>query len=319
MSRVSGDLDLAVALLRAGELVAFPTETVYGLGADAGNESALEKLFLLKGRPRRHPLIVHLADARQAPAWATGFGRLAQQLAAAFWPGPLTLILPAASRVSPLLTGGQPTIALRVPSHPVARELLERFGGGLAAPSANRFGHVSPTRSSHVAREFGEDLSLILEGGDCAIGIESTIVAVLDSGLQLLRPGHITRQDLEAATGQRCLDAQGRIRAPGSLDRHYAPTTPARLLPAEDILGLVLERAGQGCAVLSRTLARPAATQAAWREIGPDPASYAHQLYDALRELDDQRANWLLIEQPPVGDDWLAIRDRLRRACGQGA
>lgn len=319
MLRVSGDLDLAVALLRAGELVAFPTETVYGLGADAGNEGALEKLFILKGRPRQHPLIVHLADARQAPAWASGFGRLAEQLAAAFWPGPLTLILPAAPHVSPLLTGGQPTVALRVPSHPVARELLGRFGGGLAAPSANRFGHVSPTRSSHVAREFGEGLSLILEGGDCAIGIESTIVAVLDGSLELLRPGHISRPAIEAATGQRCLDAQGRIRAPGSLHRHYAPATPARLLAAGEILVAVRDRAGQGCAVLSRTLARPAGTQAAWLEIGADPASYAHQLYDALRELDDQRANCLLIEQPPVGDDWLAIRDRLRRACGPDA
>ena len=220
--------------LRAGMLVAFPTETVYGLGADAGNPEAVRRIFAAKGRPADHPVIVHLHDAAQMADWARAVPEAAQKLAAAFWPGPLTLILPRASHVADVVTGGQDSVGLRVPSHPVARALLAAFGGGIAAPSANRFGRISPTTAQHVADDLGDAVAMILDGGACAVGIESTIVAFTGDQPVLLRPGGIGVAALSRALGRplarrRC----GAPRASGTLASHYAPRTPATLVAAD--------------------------------------------------------------------------------------
>ena len=199
------ELDAAVQALRDGELVAFPTETVYGLGAHAGHPVALRRVFELKGRPLSHPLIVHLDSVRYLSRWAREIPPPAEKLAAAFWPGPLTMVLPRAFNVHPLVTGGQDSIAVRVPSHPMAQQLLTAFGGGIAAPSANRYGRLSPTRAEHVREEFGDELRLVLDGGDSKIGLESTIVACLDGGVRLLRPGC-------AASSEKCSPVRWRMR-----------------------------------------------------------------------------------------------------------
>ncbi len=228
----------AVALLREGLLVAFPTETVYGLGADARRPLAVQRIFAAKGRPADHPVIVHLASAREADAWAAQWPPAARKLAAAFWPGPLTLIVPRAAHVDDVVTGGQATVGLRVPSHPVAQALLRGFGGGIAAPSANRFGRISPTRAQHVADDLGDRIELILDGGDCPVGIESAIVACLDDAAMLLRPGAIGADVLASALGHALGVADDHApRAPGTLVSHYAPRTPARLVAADSPRG----------------------------------------------------------------------------------
>jgi len=216
------DLEAAVRLLRAGELVAFPTETVYGLGADAANPAAVARVFAAKGRPADHPLIVHLADQACVPDWASEFPETARQLARAFWPGPLTLVLPRSARVPMAVTGGQDSVALRVPAHPVAQALLRAFGGGVAAPSANRYGRVSPTRAEHVREELGDRVALILDGGECAVGLESTIVSCLAGQVALLRPGMIGRAAVESVVGPLATSAAGAPRVPGSTRAHYA-------------------------------------------------------------------------------------------------
>ena len=221
----------AVAILRAGGLVAFPTETVYGLGADASNPDAIERLYAAKRRPADHPVIVHFADARRAFGWAREVPEAAHRLAARFWPGPLTMILKRAPQVGDYVTGGQDTVGLRVPSHPVARELLEQFGGGVAAPSANVFGRVSPTSAAHVREDLGAEADCVLEGGSSEVGIESTIVDLSGAAPALLRPGHVRAEQLEAVLGCR-LGAKAAVspRHPGGLERHYAPRTPAILV-----------------------------------------------------------------------------------------
>src|SRR5687767_7136564 len=191
----------AIEILRAGGLVGFPTETVYGLGADASNPEAVKKIYIAKGRPRNHPLIVHLAAFDAVPGWASEVPDAAKRLAARYWPGPLTLILKRAANVSALVTGGQDTVALRVPSHPVAQALLKAFGGGIAAPSANRYGRVSATTAEHVTSEFGAEIDFVVDGGACEVGIESTIVDVSGARPALLRPGSITALELEAVLG----------------------------------------------------------------------------------------------------------------------
>src|SRR5580658_6776177 len=196
------ELDAAVQALRNGELVAFPTETVYGLGAHAGHPVALRRVFELKGRPLSHPLIVHLDSVRYLSRWVREVPPAAEKLAAAFWPGPLTLVLPRAFNVHPLVTGGQDTVAVRVPSHPMAQQLLTAFGGGIAAPSANRYGRLSPTRAEHVRDEFGDAVRVVLDGGDCKLGLESTIVACLDGQVRVLRPGSITVSQLRRVVGE---------------------------------------------------------------------------------------------------------------------
>jgi L-threonylcarbamoyladenylate synthase len=237
-------IDEAVRRLEAGELVAFPTETVYGLGADASNRAAVARIFSAKGRPADHPLIIHLGAAGQVGDWAREIPVSARRLADAFWPGPLTLVLPRADCVLDEVTGGQDTVALRVPSHPVARELLLRFGRGVAAPSANRFGRISPTCAAHVRDELGDRVGLVIDGGECEVGLESTIVACDANRVTLLRPGKITLAELERIVGR--VDAAGAAvpRVPGSLRSHYAPTTPIELVE----VGTVERRCAEGSA-----------------------------------------------------------------------
>ena len=304
----------AAALLRAGEVVALPTETVYGLGADALNPAAVARVFALKGRPSDHPLIIHLPPEAKLDDWAAHVPPEARTLAAAFWPGPLTLILGRGPRVPRAVTGGQDTVALRVPDHPVALALLRAFGSGIAAPSANRYGHISPTTAAHVRAEFGDELPLILDGGPCRVGIESTIVDLSRGSPVVLRPGAITARDIQRVLGSAGAEnVQGSApRAPGLVKRHYAPRTPAELVATAALPGRLAELARQGLSAGVLALgSTPAATGIA---LPADPGAYGRGLYAALRELDRRGYARLLIEAPPEDDAWQAINDRLRRA-----
>ena len=312
------ELDQAVAVLRAGGLVAFPTETVYGLGADAGNPAAVRRIFEVKGRPAAHPLIVHLADAVQIANWAREVPEHARRLARRFWPGPLTVILRRSSHVSDVVTGGQDTVALRVPSHPVALQLLARFGGGIAAPSANRHGRVSATTAEHVRREFGAAVECVLDGGATQVGIESAIVDLSGGAPALLRPGSIAVAEIERALGVKLAapDA-GAPRAPGTLASHYAPRTPLALVERERAAELAGEHARRGrrVAVLALAARRPQLEGLEWIAAPHDAAGYAHALYASLRRLDDAGCDTILVEQPPRSPEWAAINDRLARAA----
>ena len=312
------DIERAVSVLRSGGLVAFPTETVYGLGADAGNPAAVRKIFETKGRPASHPVIVHLADAVQLANWAREVPAAAHTLARRFWPGPLTLILSRAKGVSDVVTGGQDTVALRVPSHPLAQQLLARFGGGIAAPSANRHGRVSATTADHVRREFGAAVECVLDGGEAGIGIESTIIDLSRGNATLLRPGWITANEIEKALGAP-LAAPGADapRAPGSLAAHYAPRTPLTLADGDLALELAasLARQGRRVAVLARSSARPLLQGLEWAAAPQDAAGYAHALYASLRRLDEAGCDAIIVEKPPQTPEWAAINDRLARAA----
>jgi L-threonylcarbamoyladenylate synthase len=304
----------AVAVLKRGGLVAFPTETVYGLGADASNPAAVARIYEVKGRPAGHPVIVHIGDAGQLERWAREVPEAARKLAARFWPGPLTLVLKRAPGVGDGLTGGQDTIGIRVPGHPVALELLRRFGGGIAAPSANKFGRISPTTAAHVREDLGDEVDLILDGGPCEIGIESTIVDLSRERPVLLRPGRVTEEEIEATlqaqTGPRDRSAP---RAPGTLESHYAPRTPLRLV-AGDRWDERVRGARQNRAVLCFR-ARPIGDRSAkWITASTEPQRYARDLYSNLRALDASGCDEILIEEPPASPDWAAIRDRLLRA-----
>lgn len=310
------DLARAVALLRAGALVAFPTETVYGLGADASNPQAVRRIFAAKGRPADHPLIVHLADFDQLPQWARTVPPAAVTLAKRFWPGPMTLILPRAVHVLDEVTGGQDSVGLRVPSHPLAQRLLRAFGGGIAGPSANRFGRISPTTAEHVRAEMADRVDLVLDGGACAVGIESTIVDLTTGQAVLLRPGHISVTQLEAALGARVGQA-GRAspRASGSLAAHYAPSKPLRLVGARELEGAIVEQLTRGEVAVYAFDAPRARNGVLWRAAPPDCAAYAHDLYAVLREFDDAACVSIVIESPPDTPEWLGVRDRLGRAA----
>ncbi len=314
------DIAQAVTILRAGGLVAFPTETVYGLGADARNPEAIRRLFTAKGRPADHPVIVHLARADAMPEWASRVPPAAVALAAAFWPGPLTLVLPRAAHVLDLVTGGQETVALRVPNHPVAHELLEAFGDGIVAPSANRFGRLSPTRADHVRAELGDAVDLILDGGPTDVGVESTIVDVSGDRPTLLRPGGITPAQLAAVLGTPP-DAPHAAspRASGTLPSHYAPITPLVLVAPDDLKTRADQLAASGSciAVLARRAA-PLRSGIAWRVTSADATDYTHALYATLHELDGGGYDCILVEDVPDDDAWLAVRDRLRRAAYRG-
>ena len=307
----------AAHVLRDGGLVAFPTETVYGLGADATNPAAVARIFAAKGRPAEHPVIVHVADVAAAQRWAASMPAAARDLADAFWPGPLTLILPRADHVSDVVTGGQPSIGLRAPSHPVARALLAAFGGGIAAPSANRFGHVSPTTAQHVAEDLGAAVDLILDGGACDVGIESTIVAFTARTPMLLRPGAIDVGAIARVLGSMpaARDAAA-PRASGTLASHYAPRTPAALVSVDALRAELaqLEERDERVAVLAWSTEPPEDFDGVWRTAPRDAAAYAHALYANLRALDATAVDAILIEQVPDGDAWAAIRDRLERA-----
>ena len=311
------ELERAVQLLRAGELVAIPTETVYGLGADASNPVAVAKIFAAKGRPADHPLIVHIADARALDAWAIDIPPLARRLAESFWPGPLTLILKRHANVPDAVTGGQDTVGLRVPNHPLSLQLLRAFGGGIAAPSANKFGRISPTTASHVREELGDAVQLVLDGGPCAVGIESTIVDLSRGGLQILRPGMISAEQIARVAGDATAASDTSVpRVSGSLDAHYAPCTTMQLLE-RSVFEITIEQARTGnerIAVLSFHAAPTSSQRLVWRQISNEPAAYAHDLYAALRELDATGCQQILVEAPPANDTWAAVNDRLRRA-----
>jgi L-threonylcarbamoyladenylate synthase len=315
----------AASSLRDGRLVAFPTETVYGLGADARNADALRRLFAAKGRPAHHPVIVHLASSAALPGWARAVPAYAEALAEAFWPGPLTLILERAEGVFDLITGGQDSVGLRVPGHAVAHALLdavaERGGDGIAAPSANRFGRISATTAQHVASEFGDEIALILDGGPCQHGIESTIVDCTGSEPALLRPGAIGFEQLARVLGRPPRSPSAAPpRAAGTLASHYAPRTQTRLLPRADLLGALgkLGKPGSHIAVLAHSVNQPPSFEGTWFDAPSESAAYAQQLYANLRALDAREADEIWIEAPPDGPDWIAVNDRLRRATHRG-
>lgn len=313
----SAALDEAVARLRAGELVVMPTETVYGLAADAANASAVAKIFALKRRPADRPLIVHIADASRLDEWARAIPDYARVLANRFWPGPLSLVLPRSSRVPDVVTAGQDTVALRVPAHPVARALLERFGGGVAAPSANRYGRISPTTPAHVRAQFGEETPLILDGGACTVGIESTIVACLDDEPRVLRPGSISAEAIGEAIGREVAtstSAAERVRTAGQDLSHYAPKTPAYLVARDDLASWRAAHEGR-CGFLG--FAPPPFEVSLDVRLPLDANASARMLYAALHELDDAGLECIVIEEPPATGEWAAVRDRLSRATAE--
>jgi len=309
----------ASTILRTGGLVAFPTETVYGLGADARSAAAVNRIFKAKRRPADHPLIVHIADAQELPLWSSHVPRFAWQLAEAFWPGPLTVILRRASEVLGAVTGGQDTIGLRVPAHPVALDLLREFGGGIAAPSANQFGHISPTKAAHVMAELGNDVDMILDGGACTVGIESTIVDLSGSQPRILRPGQLDREAIEDVLGVEMQERMSSVpRVSGDLPSHYAPHTPTRWLEAAQLRRTLLDASTPTkIGVIALGGEAPAGTaHLHWRSLSADPVAYARQLYAGLRELDERGLDVILLEVPPDTRPWEAVRDRLRRAAG---
>jgi len=316
-------INAAVRLLNVGQLVSFPTETVYGLGGDATNPAAIERIFRLKGRPADHPLIVHLENAEQISIWARDIPEAAWKLAERFWPGPLTLILKKAAGVLPLVTGGQDTIGLRVPAHPLALELLRAFGGGLAAPSANRFGRVSPTCPEHVREEFADNLPLVLDGGCCRVGVESTILSLVTEEPVLLRPGGISASQLAEILGCRPStqdNLDGGIRVPGLLSSHYATRTPLEVVQREKLWPRVKQLRNQGARLACMTLEQqPMKIRHKQQEhiidMPNEPRAYARGLYRAMRSLDNEGYDLLLVEEPPQTEVWSAINNRLLRAA----
>ena len=324
-------VEQAAERLAAGELVAFPTETVYGLGARADDDTAVAKIFAAKGRPSDHPLIVHVGDVAQARAFASTWPPLAGRLAAAFWPGPLTLIVPRRAGLAAAAAGGQDTIGLRCPSHPLAHALLvaaaRRGVHGVAAPSANRFGRISPTTAAHVQSEFGDALPTltVLDGGPCDVGIESAIVDCSRGTPVLLRPGSLAREALAAAAGEALLDRDAQApRASGTLESHYAPRATLRLMPAaalRDAIALWADAAaraplaGPRLAVYSRTVRVPKAAGLVARQMPDAPRAAAYELFAVLRELDALGVALIWVEHPPAGPDWDGVRDRLQRAA----
>ena len=314
----------AAGLLAAGELVAFPTETVYGLGARADDDAAVRRIYAAKGRPADHPLIVHVASVDAALAFGPHSGDLAQRLMAAFWPGPLTLIVPRHPARASAAAGGQASIGLRMPAHPVALALLREAAllgvPGVAGPSANRFGRVSPTTAAHVRREFGPGLH-VLDGGPCLYGIESAIVDCTRAQPALLRPGQLSRRDIEIVLGQPLAapDASS-PRAPGTLAAHYAPQARVSLLATAALVArLAAGPAGaggvaQGVGVYSQSRP-PMGSGWLWRQMPASAAAVAHELFGVMRDFDDAGVAQLWVEQPPAGPEWDGVRDRLQRAA----
>ena len=313
----------AARLLEQGKLVALPTETVYGLGADAENPAAVARIYAAKGRPQDHPVIVHLAPGADLAHWADDIPEQAHQLAAAFWPGPLTMILKRAANIPDGVSGGQDTVGLRCPSHPVAIALLQEFKGGkggIAAPSANKFGNVSPTTAQHVHDEFGADGSIdaVLDGGQSAVGIESTIVdlsRLRSHGPVLLRPGHISAEAIAAVIDMLPASPDAHApRASGTLESHYAPHTPVAMQDTATLTRTLakLAEAGRSVALIHYSDFAPAHANL---RLPSSPDGFAHALYAALRAMDHTRADVILVEAPPQGGEWLGVNDRLRRAA----
>ena len=304
-------------MLRAGELVAFPTETVYGLGADASNAAAVKKIFAAKGRPADHPVIVHIADMSELKHWAAEVPRAAWLLAEKFWPGPLTMVLKRSAHVNDLISGGQNTVGLRVPGHPVAQQLLKAFGGGIAAPSANKFGMLSPTTAAHVRAELGGAVEIVLDGGPCEVGIESTIVDLSREPPAILRPGRVSAQQIaDALLVPLSASSADRPRAPGSLDSHYSPRTPLKIVHPDEIENYVRRQVvPPPVAVLARR-GRPRDSKVALWQIAPEvPEDYARLLYGTLRRFDEAGCRLIVVEALPQLPEWTAVRDRLDRAA----
>jgi len=317
-----GEIETAVQALRNGELVAFPTETVYGLGANAQNPAAVRRIFEAKGRPASHPVIVHLDSPRYLHRWVREVPEGAIKLAEAFWPGPLTMVMPRAAHVHDVVTGGQDTIAIRVPAHPMAQQLLTAFGGGIAAPSANRYGRLSPTRAEHVREELGDSVRLVLDGGECQLGLESTIVAFEGATVRLLRPGSVTAGQIRGVVGELAIGAaQESPRVPGTAPAHYAPATPMTIVPAGEIDAQADAASGGGkrIAVLAQRLPLRSHKYVTWINAGRRPESYGRDLYSNLRTLDRAGCQRILVQEVPEGERWDAIRDRLRRAASSVA
>ena len=314
------EIETAVQALRDGELVAFPTETVYGLGANAQNPAAVRKIFEAKGRPVSHPVIVHLDSPRFLHRWVREVPETATKLAERFWPGPLTMVMSRAPNVHDVVTGGQDTVAIRVPSHPMAQQLLTAFGGGIAAPSANRYGKLSPTRAEHVREELGETVKVILDGGGCQIGLESTIVSFEGQGVRLLRPGAVTAAQIRQVVGELLIGADLQSpRVPGGTPSHYAPTTPMAIVPSGEVdaHAAALSEGGRRVAVLAQRLPLKSHKYVTWINAGRRPEQYGHDLYANLRTLDKAGCQQILVQDVPDGEAWDAIRDRLRRAASK--
>jgi L-threonylcarbamoyladenylate synthase len=304
----------AVSLLKKGELIAFPTETVYGLGADATNLEAVKNIFTAKGRPTDHPVIIHVLDLEQIPQWVKSIPEAAYQLAKHFWPGPMTLIFSAADHVPAIITGGQTTIGIRVPAHPMARKLLQAFGRAIAAPSANRFGRISPTTADHVRKEFGDTVKLIVDGGSCQLGIESTIIDLTHQPYRLLRPGPLNTDQIEKTSGVKVVEAEiNTARVSGNLASHYAPQTPVLLITSEQLQTAIVKE--KNIAVMSFSSFH--SNHIAWVQMPYDAKAYAHELYAVLRRLDELKLQRILIEIPPSTLQWHAIHNRLIRAASR--
>ncbi|MFG2095861.1 L-threonylcarbamoyladenylate synthase [Streptomyces sp. NPDC048612] len=316
----TSDIEKAAGVLRAGGLVALPTETVYGLGADAENAAAVARIFQVKGRPPAHPLIVHIGAAEQLDEWVEDVPEAARLLAERFWPGPLTLVLRRGRRVPLEATGGLETVAVRVPDHPVALALLSAFGGGVTAPSANRFGSVSPTTAGHVGAELGEAVDFVLDGGPCEVGVESTIVDVTGDVPSILRPGGVTREDLEAVLGRPvAVPAASRVRVPGQHPSHYAPRARVVLVEPERVVAeaeLAQEFGHQVGVFLPPSVADTPVKAHAVVAVPTSMGAYARGLYGFLRELDQRGCDLIVASLPAEEGLGLAIANRLRRAAG---
>jgi L-threonylcarbamoyladenylate synthase len=320
---ITQDVADAVAVLRAGGLVALPTETVYGLAGDASDRAAVARIFEVKGRPSAHPVIVHLPSDAHLGRWAVDVPDWALRLTAAFWPGPLTLIVPKASYVLDAVTGGQPTVGIRVPNHPLTLQLLEQFGGGLAAPSANRYGRVSPTTAEHVTAQLSDFLDaerdLVLDGGPCPVGVESTIVGAWDDTPRLLRPGAVTSTQISEITGRAVATDGAGVRVPGSTATHYAPR--ARVMVVEpDAVDDALASLGEGPVVaVIATAGTTFAEGVTWLAAPTDEIEYAQTLYAALHKADDSGVDVVIAVPPSASGLGAAVRDRLQRAATERA
>jgi len=318
MSDVDDQIARAVDVLRRGGLVAFPTETVYGLGADAANADAVHRLFAVKGRPADHPVIVHLADAAQLDEWSASVPPTARALADAFWPGPLTVIVPRSARVPDAVTGGLDTVGVRVPGQPLAHALLAKFGGGIAAPSANRFGRVSPTTADDVRSDLGADVDVVLDGGPCRVGVESTIVDCTRAEPVIARLGGVTQDEISRVLGRAIeVSDRGAVAAPGTLEHHYAPNARVHVTDGDDIGARASSLLATGARVALLAMHPPDGLPKGVIVLDPprDADDYAHVLYARLRESDAREVDHVLAVPPPADGIGAAVADRLARAA----
>lgn len=313
-------LTTAARLLKEGRLVAFPTETVYGLGADATNSAAIKRIFAAKGRPSTNPLIVHIAGVSQARCYAAAWPEAAQKLADAFWPGPLTIVVPRTSAIVPEVSAGLDTVGLRCPRHPLALELLERFDGPVAAPSANRSNRVSPTTAQHVRDELGDRVDLILDGGPCEVGIESTVITLCEPVPAILRPGNVSLEQLRSVIGavelrSQVLGIESAAASPGQQAVHYSPAAPCyRFADWPSAYGFLSRHSTDLVIVLSLEAHALPSPLHHLVSMPADPAAYARHLYSALRSADARHPTSILLQSPPPTASWHAIHDRLNRA-----